>query len=355
MQLIMSNPGKRRTRANPLAMLYGNPKRSAAPSITKGKPVAKKHRSAAQKAAFKKMIAANRSKRSGKRKARRAHKAHRAVKHAKRSVRRARRSRRAARPVVVQTKRIFVRRSRKSRGRRKVRVEMRRVKRKSRRARRGGSLFRALSVNPAGILKAYTGSITGVVSNLKQSISSASGLAGLAGGAIGAVAGGTLLARLTMPLAIKFAPTFAASPTGARVLSFANYSIAGFVLAKLLPVNEKIKRGILAGAVAAALVEVIRPGSVQKVVAMVPIVGPMIAGNLGGIEPELGDYIEQAMNGLNGQNSDFGGAALVSNQGSMGAYDLGAYALGAYDVGGMGGLGALGCDSSTEELVSFSQ
>ncbi len=179
-----------------------------------------------------------------------------------------------------------------------------------------------------------------MVANLKASLTSATGIASVAGGAIGAVAGGTLMARVTMPLALRFFPTFAASPMGARALAVFNYYGAGYLLARFLPVNERIKRGILAGAVVASVVEVIRPGSVQMIVAKVPVVGPMIAGNLGGIEPELGAYIETALNGL----------GLSTNEsGALSGYELGAYerSLGAYEMDG------LGCTPSAQELVSY--
>jgi len=348
MEFTMSNPGGKRTQVNPVALLYGNPPRRLrlkrkASTHTKGNTVAKKRRSAAQKAATKKLLSFNRAKRSGKRKARKVSKATRksSAPKKRRGARRARRARRSAvaAPIV---KRVYITKRRKGSKRRKTRIEIRRVKRSHRRSGPRGSLLRTLSVNPANMLRGYMGAITGVLANLKASVNSTSGILGLAGGAVGAVAGGTLLARLTMPLALRFAPGIAGSPMGARALSFVNYSLAGYLLAKFLPVNEKIKRGILAGTITAAIIEIVRPGTVQAAIAQVPVIGPMIAGNLGGIEPELGQYIEEAMNGLAGNNSSFGGAA----QQMLGQYELGAYE--------MGGIDGLGCASpAAQELVSY--
>lgn len=349
MQFTMSNPGPRRARtrrtsANPVAMLYGNPKKPKEATVAKK---TKKRRSAAQRAATARMIAAMKAKRAGrstKRKARRSkRKAHasRPVK-ARRSSsrRRARRARRAAAPII---KRVYVAKARKGRARRKVKIEIRRVKRAGRRRARKarGSLLRTISLNPAISLRNLIAPITNVIGNLKQSFGSIAGMAGIAGGAIGAVAGGTLAARVVMPLAMRFFPTFAASPMGARLISVLLYYGSGYAMAKLLPVNDRIKRGILAGAVVAAVTEVVRPGTVQRMVNEVPFIGPLIAGNLAGIEPELGAYVEQAIAGLSGSVNQAGGAAYVSG---MGTYELGAYELGDY---------ALGCAPAAEELVSY--
>lgn len=298
--------------------------------------MAKKKRSAAQRAATKKMLAANRAKRAGKRTVRKAKRKARAVR-ASKSPRRARRS--AKRRAVARTlvKRVYIAPSRKGSRKRKVRVEIRRAKRSKRRASKPrGRVIRTVRVNPALSLSGLLAPITGVIDNFQKSIGSAAGIAGIAGGAIGAIAGGTILARFVMPTAMKLAPTFAASPMGARVISVALYYGAGFALAKVLPVNDKIKRGILAGAVAAAVIEVMRPGTVQRMVAQVPGVGPLIAGNLGGIEPELGAYVEQALAGIGSDNGEFAAASL-----------LGSYELGAYEMGG------LGCSPATDELVQY--
>lgn len=349
----MSNPGRTpRHRANPAAMLLGNPARTMKTGTlkkAKTSPMAKKRRSAAQKAATAKMLRANKARRSSKKSvSRKARKSRRPVKAA--TSRKSRKSRKSRRVATVARKatirRIYVG---KTKGR-KVKLEIRRVKRKSRRKSRArGSLLRTISLNPALSIKAFIAPVTGVVANLKASMSSAAGIAGMAGGAIGAVAGGTLLARVTMPLALRFAPSFAASPMGARAIAALNYYGAAFLLAKFLPVSDKIKRGILAGGVAAAVIEVVRPGTVQQAVVMVPIIGPLIAGNLGGIEPDLAGYVDDAIGRLGSANANDGAAAIVAG---MAGYDLGGYDLGAYDVSG--GMSGLGCDSpAAQELVSY--
>ncbi len=306
----------------------------------------KKHRSAAQRAATKRMLAANRAKRAGRVAKRRTKRSKRVARVTVRKVRRSKR----------RVARVSVRRVRRSRRRARVHVKARRARRSSRRARRARrSFIGRVSINPALSLKGFIAPVTGVIGNLKDSLKSVSGIAGLAGGAIGAIAGGTIIARSVMPLALRFAPTIAGSPMGARAISVLCYYGAGYLLARFLPVNEKVKKGILAGAVAASIIEVIRPGSVQKAVAMVPIVGPMIAGNLGGIEPELGDYIDRA---LNGQNSLYGGAAYALGNTTFGETTFGEYSvngLGEYSINGLGEyeMNGLGCSPAAQELVDY--
>lgn len=331
----MSNPGPSRVRGNPAAILLGNPTRAVktkGPSSKKA-PMAKKKRTAAQKRATAKMLAANRARRTG-RKASKPRAARKARASKPRKARKSsRRARKSSAPII---RTVYVS---KRKDKRKVKLQIRRTKRKARRSRRArGSLLRTISLNPALSIKAFIAPVTGVIGNLKSSVSSAAGIAGIAGGAVGAIAGGTLLARVTMPLAMKVAPGFAVSPMGARVLAVLNYYGAGFLLAKFLPVNDRIKRGILAGAVVAAVVEVVRPGTVQNLVSKVPVVGPIVAGNLGGIEPELGAYLDTAMNGLGMSNNDVGGSS----------FNLGAYELGAYES-----VDGLGCSPSAQELVSY--
>jgi len=306
--------------------------KSKTPRKTKAK------RSPAQRAATKRMLAANKSKRTVKRVARKARKASKASKPTATKRRKRRASASASRaPALV--RRVYVTPTPKGQKRRKLRVEVRSAKRTKRRKSRGrGRLIRTLRVNPAFSMSGVLAPITGVMRNFQDSIKSGAGIAGIAGGAIGAVAGGTLLARLVMPRALRLMPAIAGTPLGARAISATLYYGAGFLLAKFLPVNDKIKRGILAGAVAAAIIEVIRPGTVQRMVAIVPGVGPLIAGNLGGIEPELGDYVEEVLAGLGTDAADDGGAALVSG-----------YELDGYELDG------LGCSPSAEELVQFSR
>jgi hypothetical protein len=331
MDFVLSNPG---TRRNPAAILLGNPRPSKKTGHKKAAPMAKKKRSAAQKAATAKLVALNRAKRKGS-KPRTSRKA-KASKPRKTSKRR-KGSKRKASKKLVRSMTVSVPKGR-------VNVKIRRVRRAKRKAhKRRGKIVRTIALNPALSLKGFLAPITGVVANLKASMSSAAGIAGVAGGAIGAVAGGTLLARTTMPLAMKLAPGFATSPMGARALAVLNYYGAGFLLARFLPVSDKIKRGILAGAVAAAVIEVIRPGTVQGAVAKVPFIGPLVAGNLAGIEPELGSYVEQAMSGLGLTTNEAGGA--------MGAYELGDD-MGAYELGD-DGLEGLGCAPAAQELVSY--
>lgn len=302
--------------------------------------MSKKKRSKAQIAATRKMLAANKAKRAGKRVAR---KAKRVARVAVKSSGKRRTSKRRARARVASktlTRRIYVAPSRKGAKKRKLKIEIRRAKRSKRRASKPrGRVIRTIKVNPAFSMSGILAPITGVVDNLQKSFGSAAGIAGIAGGAIGSIAGGTLLARFVMPAAMKMAPGFAASPMGARVISVGLYYGAGFLLARFLPVNDKIKRGILGGAVAAALLEVLRPGTVQNMVSKVPGVGPLLAGNLGGIEPELGGYVEQALAGLGGDKDS--AAALASES-------IGAYELGEYEMDG------LGCSPAADELVQYS-
>jgi hypothetical protein len=171
------------------------------------------------------------------------------------------------------------------------------------RANPGGFSFRA-------IIRSYTGGITGVMGNMRAV--TRNGWKGYAAGAAGAVASifaGTLLARVTMPLAMKAMPSVAASEMGARVLSFANYYTGGWAVAHFTPgLKPQTRDALLFGTVIASVVEVIRPGTIQALVAKIPGVGEAIAGHLSGIESELSDYVQQALAGLGHNGYEYDGS-----------------------------------------------
>lgn len=191
------------------------------------------------------------------------------------------------------------------------------------------------------IIRSYTGGITGVMGNMRAV--TRNGWKGYAAGAAGAVASifaGTLLARVTMPLAMKAMPQLAASEMGARVLSFANYYTGGWAVAHFTPgLKPQTRDALLFGTVLASVVEVIRPGTIQALVAKIPGVGESIAGHLSGIESELSDYVQQALSGLGHGGYEYDGSqGFHDYQQGAAALPVGALAGKPPWARGLGGL-----------------
>jgi hypothetical protein len=334
---------KRRSRANP--------RRAAATSPQGTVPMAKKkRRSAAQRAATATMHKANRARRAGRT--------------AKPKARRTKKRR--ARSTVTRRRRAVARVSRRTTRRRSRRLRVRNVPassgtvvvvRKVRRgsvrraSRRAGRRFRSVRVNPGvGALfmqgpHSFVGGLTGIQGNLKAAMSG--GLKGYlyaAGGAVGAVAVGTVLRRAVFGMAMKVAPNLAAGAIGARVLSFASYYGAGWAIARFAIKDSRTKSAVIAGSAIAALVEVLRPGTVASLVARIPVLGPMIAGRLAGIDADLGSYVEDAL----GENTALMDPSVVDGDCGFGVPEsLGAYALGEYSAA----VDGVECDTM-QEMVS---
>jgi hypothetical protein len=62
------------------------------------------------------------------------------------------------------------------------------------------------------------------------------------------------------------------------------------------------------GTVVAAVVEIVKPGLIASLVAKVPVVGPIVAGKLNGIESELGEYVQAALNDLAFSGKEYDGS-----------------------------------------------
>ncbi len=311
----------------------------------------KRRRSAKQKANDKRLGAMARARHRGKttktrakRKARRASKAK-----ASTPVRRRRRSRRRAAAAVSAPIR------RKARGRRRGRRAGRRAKHRAKHSRRGKSRGKRRSarrsariafINPRGMIgREVTGFLSGIT-HVKGNMHAAmkngiKGYAAAAGGAVGAVFVGTVLARFVMPAALKFAPKIAGSPIGARVLSFGLYYTGAYAIARFTPgIKQSTRDAIMFGGLVAAVLEIVKPGIIAKAVGYIPGVGPVIAPKLEGIESELSDYVESALNGLGFTNTEydgrngFHGVGSVGNGGNPGfgrsLSELSNYAMGSY-------------------------
>ena len=168
--------------------------------------------------------------------------------------------------------------------------------------------------NP-GTLAAFSQGITGILDNAKATFASkkasVKSYGAAAGGAIGSVVVGAIVSRITGPILDKINPTLAANPIVSRVLSFVNFYGAGFLLARFLPVGPEVKRSILTGATMASVVEAVRPGTVKRMVAAVPGIGPIIAGKLEDIETELSDYVASTMEGLGFDDANAAAARVV--------------------------------------------
>lgn len=311
--------------------------------------MAKRRRSSAQKAAFKKMIAALHAKRRGRgrgkvaRRARRSGKrrmtkAVRRMGHKRRGRRSARRSMHVRHVSVPRHTVVKVYRS-KRRAKRRAKHYGKAVKsikinpgRRRRHSRR-----RHARRNPAFSLKRegsmFVGGLTHFLSNLKASAKGIGGFASIGAGAIGGVFAGTFLAGITVPQITKFLPGFVTSPIGARLLAFMNSYLGGYLLSRFAPgLSDRTRRGILAGATAAALIETVRPGTIKEGIAMIPGVGDAIASKLNDYEMALaGDVM--ALSGRAGGADDGNVYPAWSGGRDLGAYSLGAYGLGAYGLG----------------------
>src|SRR5204862_8153311 len=136
-------------------------------------------------------------------------------------------------------------------------------------------------------------------------------------------------AGITGPQITKFLPGFVASPIGARLLAFLNSYLGGYLLSRFAPgLSDRTRRGILAGATAAALIETVRPGTIKEGIAMIPGVGDAIASKLSDYEMALAGDVQMALSGRAGGADDGNVYPAWSGGRDLGAYSLGAYGLG---------------------------
>lgn len=346
--MLAGNPGKKRIKTAQFTLtpktgksVMAKKKKSAAAKAAK---VAKRHakrtarksgRSAAQKAATKRMLAANRASRSGSKKSAKRGKRSVAAK-AKRSARKARKGRNRVRNVVTSAGATVI-----------VRKAPRGKVRRYRKVSRFPSVTR-FAVNPG-----FVGGITSLPANLKATWKGGIRSIAMAGlGAGGSIFAGTLLARLTTPLVMKFAPQVVRNPIGARLLGALNYYGAAYLLARFLPgIDSSTRRAILTGGAAAAVLEAIKPGVVRGTAASLPLVGPLFGDTLSGIGDDLGQYVETMLSGDEDDGDDLGRVRNayipenVDNANGTGAYvaladdGMGEYEqVPAFGRDGMGGV-----------------
>jgi hypothetical protein len=294
MRFAVSNPGS--------LLIYGNPA-GKKPKNQGKKPMAtktrkrRKARSAKQRANDKRLGAMARAR-------------HRGVTTKVRAKRRKRRAhKRTARAVMVAPHAP----ARRSKSRRRGRRAGRRAKHRAKGVRRGRSrgrhrrarrAHRSIFANPALTMKRGLADYFSGFSKVGAHWNAASGngikgYAAAGAGMVGTVFAGTLLARLIMPTALKMAPSVFGTPMGARALSFGMYYTGGWAIAKFTPgLSQKTRDAIMFGALAASVLEIVKPGIIALGVSKIPVVGEMIAGHLDGIESELSDYVAQALNGM---------------------------------------------------------
>jgi hypothetical protein len=322
--------------------------------------MAKKKRTAAQRAATARMIAANKAGKRSRRKSRRASRP--AV-----TRRESKAIRRRARAVKHYGKRALGRKVRvhnvpASKGtvvvvRRVARGTVRRAKRRS------GFPVRAFRVNPvAGGLGDLLMGPYGLIGSFKHvgaNFKAVSG-GGIKSMAIAAAAGagsivlGTMVKATVVKVAMKVAPVWSAGAVGARVLTGVSYYGTGWAVARFATKDPRTKSAILAGTVVATVLELFRPGTVTDILAKLPIVGDMfgkkIAATVKGIDADLGAYVEGE---LGAYVEGYQEQALGYDNGNMDpsvldarGYDdsLEGYNLQGYNLQGMG----IGCDDDSE-------
>ncbi len=270
--------------------------------------------------------------------------ASRARSHKPKKSRRARRARRAHKARKVSTvKAISV----------AVTTKRGRKRRKTRR-------FRLVRRNPGAAGAAHLGfldGITGVVGNVKATAKTGiKGYAFLALGAGGAVFAGSLVQRVTQPIAEKFAPMLITNPMLARVFAAANFYAPAWLVQKYLIKDKNLKRGILAGAAVTAILELVKPGLVRENLAKLPVIGGVFGQTLAGLESDLSGYVDNTMSGLLGHDRvtewDVSGKGPTVG---MGAYEGGMNGYEGRGLNGYESLAGLGCAAApdtTSELVT---
>lgn len=352
-RVYMTNPGALLLMGNPARTKSTKTKaarRAAKAKKPKGSTMAKKPRTAAQKAATKRMLAANRAKRRATKAPKRAK---RAAYAAPAKTRKAKRGKRSASAKKVRKAKRRARRSVKnvvaSKG---TTVNVRRVKRGTvRRAKkRSGRVVRRVRVNPAiGFLDGFTGFGKNMADVTKGGVK---GWAFAILGAGGAVFTGTLLNRVTTPFITNIAPGLALHPLFARLWAASNAYLGGFLLAKFLPLDPRTKRAMLMGGTVSAVAELIKPGMVAMVIGKVPVVGPLFSGGVAKLDG-LGEYTRMALNGyanvprragVNGRMGAYYGDGPQGPQRMAGANSN------RYDPSVVGGE-ALGC-SFADQVIS---
>lgn len=306
--LIRGNPGKRRRGRNHQKgkpMATRRRRRKSAASITKRR-AKRAARKAARKGKMPPGLAAWHAKNRGGKVARKARRSkRRGARSAKRrSRRRSRaRSRRRMHALATVPRRIRRRRKGKSRASRR---RARRAKRRSVRSNAGAALT---------LFSPFTSPVESVKDVIKGGLG---GIAAAAGGASVAVVGGAFVSRITNGLLARFAPALLTNPVAARGVGALNFLLPAWAVAKWAPgISGRVRRGMLTGAAAAALVEAIRPGLVRDTFARLPIIGGVFGPSLSGFADTMGDYLAFGMSGANSNNGGAANLAYDENAGGM--------------------------------------
>ncbi len=305
--LLAGNPGKKRSKRK-VTVIAAKAPTIKEPAVAKRRKKSKASRVArvakrrakrasrrkAMPAGLKKYWAKRRGKAAAatpkRRRARRSRKSRLKVKRAKSTKRRSRRRSRARRAHV---KNVVA-----SAGTRVIVRKVRRGKVRSAR-RRSGRKVGTVGVN-AGTLS-LTGGLTHFLANAKATAKDGvKGFAFALAGAGVSVAGGAFTSQVTSNIIGRFAPSLLSNPVVARLLGAVNYYLPGWAAAKYVPgLSGKSRRAMLTGAAAAAIVEIVRPGSVRGVLSQIPVVGGLLAG-VEDSASDLGAYVGYALNGEGG-------------------------------------------------------
>ncbi len=218
-----------------------------------------------------------------------------------------RRSRRRAKVRAVRRSRRSVRRTRTVTMPKGSTVIVKRRGRKGRKARR----VARVKVNAGAV------SLTGIVSQFHHNLSATmkggakAWLAAAAGAGV-SVIGGTFMSRLTGNILGRFAPSLLTNEVAARGVGALNYLIPAALAAKFTPgLSGKTRRAIQAGGMAAALIEVVRPGLVRQTLASIPGVGAAFGPSLSGLADGMGDYLAFGLQGLGYDDSKSSNAGVL--------------------------------------------
>jgi hypothetical protein len=161
------------------------------------------------------------------------------------------------------------------------------------------------------------------------------------GGAAVALTGGAIVTnRVLSPLIARMPASIQGFLTGAigrRVLTAALAYGLGKAAAKYAPVSPDKKRAIEAGAVAAALIEAIRPGLAGQTLSKIPYIGQPVFGAASSVQG-LGIYMPPAP--AYDANGDSTRALTMSGYESMPAYTGSRPAIPA-PINGLPGMGAI--------------
>lgn len=124
----------------------------------------------------------------------------------------------------------------------------------------------------------------------------------LGGSAVALSGGAIVMNRVVNPLIARLPAAIAGpmtSPMGKRVISASVAAGLGYTAAKFAPLSEDKKKALKAGALIAALVELIKPGAAGQLLARIPVVGQTVFGPAASMQG-LGIYVQSPSYDPNG-------------------------------------------------------